>query len=156
TDLLLDTPLTVKQHELTGIIKSSVNNLLVIINDILDFSKIKAGKLNIEKIEFSLQDVLSSTGLLFEHRMKKKGLTLRTDVDSDIPDRIIGDPHRLNQVLTNLLGNAIKFTDQGHVHIGVTLQKRTAEEIVLSFAITDTGIGIPAESLPHIFDSFSQ
>jgi len=156
TDLLLDTPLSVKQHELTGIIKSSVNNLLVIINDILDFSKIKAGKLNIEKIEFKLRDVLGSAGVLFDHRMKKKGLHLRTDVDGDIPDRLIGDPHRLNQVLTNLLGNAIKFTDEGHIHIRVSLQKKSAEEVVLSFNITDTGIGIPEGNLPYIFDSFSQ
>ena len=156
TDLLLGTPLTDKQHELTGIIKSSVNNLLVIINDILDFSKIKAGKLNIEKIDFSIKDVLGTAGAIFEHRLKKKGLQLHIEVDPAIPARLTGDPHRLNQVLINLLGNAIKFTPQGKIHIRVALLQRSDEKVVLSFTITDTGIGIPVDSLPSIFDSFSQ
>jgi len=156
TDLLLGTPLSSKQHELAGIIKSSVNNLLVIVNDILDFSKIKAGKLNIEKIDFSIKDVLNSSVAIFEHRLKKKGLLLRVDVGPDIPAVLVGDPHRLNQVLINLLGNAIKFTDQGHIHIQVSVQERSEERIVLSFSITDTGIGMSPENLPYIFDSFSQ
>ena len=156
TDLLLGTPLTDKQHELTGIIKSSVNNLLVIINDILDFSKIKAGKLNIEKIDFSIKDVLGTAGAIFEHRLKKKGLQLHIEVDPAIPARLTGDPHRLNQVLINLLGNAIKFTPQGKIHMRVALLQRSDEKVVLSFTITDTGIGIPVDSLPSIFDSFSQ
>ncbi len=156
TDLLMDTPLSSKQQELTGIIKSSVNNLLVIINDILDFSKIKAGKLNIEKIGFSLKEVMNSSTAIFEHRLKKKGLGLEMVLDANIPDWLTGDPHRLNQVLINLLGNAIKFTDHGHIHIGVTLQKRSETEVVLAFTITDTGIGISADALPYIFDSFSQ
>jgi signal transduction histidine kinase len=156
TDLLIDTPLSTKQHELTGIIKSSVNNLLVIVNDILDFSKIKAGKLNIEKIDFSLKEVLTSSIAIFEHRLKKKGLSLQIDLDAAIPDRLTGDPHRLNQVLTNLLGNAIKFTDQGTIRIGASLQQRSETEVVVAFTIADTGIGIPAEALPYIFDSFSQ
>ncbi len=156
TDLLMDTPLSDKQHELTGIIKSSVNNLLVIINDILDFSKIKAGKLNIEKINFSPKDVLASAIAIFEHRLKKKGLSLHADLDKAIPERLTGDPHRLNQILINLIGNAIKFTDEGSIRVGVALQRRSEAEVVLSFTITDTGVGIPAEALPYIFDSFSQ
>jgi len=157
TDLLLGTPLSEKQHELAGIIKSSVNNLLVIVNDILDFSKIQAGKLNIEKIDFSVNDILNGATAIFEHRLKKKGLRLQVDIDPNIPARLNGDPHRLNQVLTNLLGNAIKFTDLGHIHIMVDLkERRSGEEVILLFTVTDTGVGIPEESLPYIFDSFSQ
>ena len=156
TDLLLDTPLSPKQHELAGTIKSSAGNLLVIINDILDFSKIQAGKLNIEKIEFSLKDILNSTATIFEHRLKKKGLNLHIDMDPAIPGRLIGDPYRLNQVLINLLGNAIKFTEQGQIHIKVHAGKTLEQEVLISFAITDTGIGISPACLPHIFDSFSQ
>ena len=156
TDLLLDTPLSRKQQELAGTIKSSANNLLVIINDILDFSKIKAGKLNIEKIDFSLRDVLNNVASIFEHRIKKKGLRLNIELSADIPSRLTGDPYRLNQVLINLVGNAIKFTEQGHIQVRVDVQKRMGKEITLSFTVTDTGIGISAESLPHIFESFSQ
>jgi signal transduction histidine kinase len=156
TDLLIGTNLSEKQHELTGIIKSSADNLLVIINDILDFSKIQAGKLNIEKIDFAVREVLARAGAVFGHRLKKKGLPLRVDIDPGIPERVTGDPHRLTQVLTNLIGNAIKFTDQGHIHIRVGLQERSEGAVVLSFTVTDTGIGIAADSLPYIFDSFSQ
>ena len=156
TDLLLDTPLSQKQLELTGTIKSSVNNLLVVINDILDFSKIQAGKLNIEKIDFNLRDVLQNTASIFEHRLKKKGLQLRLDIDPAIPGHLVGDPYRLNQVLINLLGNAIKFTEQGHIHIQVNVKTASEHKIFISFAIADTGIGISPEHLPHIFDSFSQ
>jgi signal transduction histidine kinase len=156
TDLLMGTPLSEKQQELTGIIKSSVNNLLVIINDILDFSKIKAGKLNIEKINFSVREVLGNASAIFEHRLKKKGLLLRTDLSPEIPALLNGDPHRLTQVLTNLIGNAIKFTDHGHIHIQVDLQNRVGDQCLLAFSIADTGIGISPDSLPAIFDSFSQ
>lgn len=156
TDLLLDTPLSKKQHELAGTIKSSVGNLLVVINDILDFSKIQAGKLNIEKIDFNLKDILNNTASIFEHRLKKKGLHLHMAIPPSIPVRLTGDPYRLNQILINLLGNAIKFTDQGHIQILVDAEKKSGQEVLVSFAITDTGIGISPESLPHIFDSFSQ
>jgi len=156
TDLLLDTPLSPKQQELAGTIKSSANNLLVIINDILDFSKIKAGKLNIEKIDFNLKEVLNNISSIFEHRVKKKGLRLDIELSADIPGRLTGDPYRLNQVLINLVGNAIKFTEQGHIQVRVDVQKRTEQEVTLLFTVTDTGIGISADGLPHIFESFSQ
>ncbi|HVU54351.1 MAG TPA: ATP-binding protein, partial [Puia sp.] len=156
TELLLDTPLSQKQQELAGTIKSSANNLLVIINDILDFSKIKAGKLNIEKIDFSLKDVLGNIASIFEHRIKKKGLRLQVEISPDIPGRLTGDPYRLNQVLINLVGNAIKFTERGHIQVRVDVQKKAGHEVMLYFTVTDTGIGIDARSLPHIFESFSQ
>ena len=156
TDLLLTTQLTTKQHELAEVIKRSVNNLLVIVGDILDFSKIKAGKLNVEKISFSIADVLNNATAIFEHRLKKKRLELHTTVDADIPQWLVGDPHRLNQVLINLIGNAIKFTDQGYIRVDVTTHQRTASGVVLSFTVKDTGIGIPEASLPQIFDSFAQ
>ena len=156
TDLLLNTPLSAQQKEFAGIIRRSVNNLLVIINDILDFSKIKAGKLTIEKIDFNLKDVLDNVRAIFEHRVKKKGLLLEIDIDPAIPALLKGDPYRLNQVLTNLIGNAIKFTEKGMIRVEVTLRHRSADRIGLDFSVTDTGIGIAAASLPDIFDNFSQ
>ncbi|HEY4064221.1 MAG TPA: PAS domain S-box protein [Puia sp.] len=156
TDLLLNTPLSTQQKEFAGVIRRSVNNLLVIINDILDFSKIKAGKLAIEKIDFSLEDVLSNVKAIFAHRVQKKDLSLQVEIDPAIPDSLTGDPYRLNQVLTNLIGNAIKFTEKGSIRVTVALLEHTPDRVCLDFSITDTGIGIPAASLPHIFDTFSQ
>ena len=156
TDLLLDTTLTDQQKEFARIIKRSVNNLLVIINDILDFSKIKAGKLAIEKIDFRPKDVLDHVKGIFDHRVKKKGILLQATIDPAIPDSLRGDPYRLNQVLINLIGNAVKFTDKGSVKVHVELQDRTATAVTLLFSVADTGIGIPESSLPYIFEHFSQ
>ncbi len=156
TDLLLDTALTGQQKEFARIIKRSVNNLLVIINDILDFSKIKAGKLAIEKIDFRLKDVLDNVKGIFDHRVKKKALLLQVTTDPAIPDTLRGDPYRLNQVLINLIGNAVKFTEQGSVNVHVALAGQTPETVSLQFSVTDTGIGIPESSLPYIFEHFSQ
>jgi PAS domain S-box-containing protein len=156
TDLLLDTSLSGQQKEFARIIKRSVNNLLVIINDILDFSKIKAGKLAIEKIDFRLQDVLDHVKGIFDHRVKKKGLLLQVTTDAEIPDTLRGDPYRLNQVMINLIGNAVKFTESGSVKVHVALQERNEDTVSLQFSVTDTGIGIPESSLPYIFEHFSQ
>jgi len=156
TNLLCETNLTEGQKEFVDIIKLSADNLLVIINDILDFSKIKAGKLTIEKIDFRLKDVLENVKAIFIHRVKKKGLAFHLATDARIPHLMKGDPYRLNQVLINLIGNAIKFTEQGSVTVNVDLQQRTAEQVDLRFTVTDTGMGIPAERLPEIFDNFSQ
>jgi len=156
TDLLLDTSLTDQQKEFARIIKRSVNNLLVIINDILDFSKIKAGKLTIEKIDFRLKDVLDNVKGIFDHRVKKKGLLLQVTTDPTIPDTLRGDPYRLNQVLINLIGNAVKFTEKGSVSVRVELAEKTADTVSLQFSVADTGIGIPESSLPYIFEHFSQ
>jgi signal transduction histidine kinase len=156
TDLLRETSLSEKQKDITGLIKRSIDNLMFIINDILDFSKIQAGMLRIEKIDLSIKEVVNSAAFLFAHRVKAKGLQLHVKLSPDVPDGLIGDPHRLNQVLTNLLSNAIKFTDRGNIQVRVHLQEKSADKVILSFTISDTGIGIPADSLAHIFDSFSQ
>jgi CheY-like chemotaxis protein len=123
---------------------------------VLDFSKIKAGKLAIEKIEFRLKDVLENAKAMFAHRIAKKGLDLQLVMDPAIPETLKGDPYRLNQVLVNLIGNAIKFTEQGWIRIEVTAQERTADQVNLLFTVADTGIGIPSASLPTLFDHFSQ
>ena len=156
TDLLRETSLSDKQKDITGLIKRSIDNLMFIINDILDFSKIQAGMLRIEKIDLSIKEVVNSAAFLFAHRLKAKGLELHVKLSPEIPDRLMGDPHRLNQVLTNLLSNAIKFTDSGNIRVLVDLHEKSADNVVLSFTIADTGIGIPADSVAHIFDSFSQ
>jgi len=156
TNLLLETSLSENQKEFVDIIKRSADSLLVIINDILDFSKVKAGKLTIEKIDFRLKDVLDNVKAVFIHRVKKKGLSLHVEIDTRIPSLLKGDPYRLNQVLINLIGNAIKFTEQGYIRIKIGLQQRTAEQVELLFTVADTGIGIPAERLSDIFDNFSQ
>jgi PAS domain S-box-containing protein len=156
SDLLLDTPLSDQQREFAKIIKRSVNNLLVIVNDVLDLSKIKAGKLAIEKIEFRLKDVLENARVLFDHRIAKKGLQLLVETDPEIPEMLKGDPYRLNQVLINLIGNAIKFTDKGWIRVEVKAQERCSNQVNLLFSISDSGIGIPEASLPFLFEHFSQ
>jgi len=156
TDLLLETALNDEQKDFAKTIKRSSDSLLMIINDILDFSKIRAGKLTIEKIDFTLTEVAENIKKIFKHRISEKWLDFDFDISADVPTALNGDPHRLNQILVNLAGNAIKFTEKGSVKITVTLQKKTPEEIVLSFAVVDTGIGIPENKLIEIFDSFTQ
>ena len=123
TNLLLDTPLNPQQHEFADIIRRSTQNLLVIVNDILDFSKIKNGKLSFEKIDFRLKDVLDNIDGVMGERLRKKGLEFRIQIAADVPAVLKGDPYRLNQVLFNLLGNALKFTEKGHIYVDVTVRK---------------------------------
>jgi signal transduction histidine kinase len=156
TDLLLETPLSEKQQDMAGMIKRSINTLLVVINDILDFSKIKAGKLHIEKINCSIKEVLNNTVSLFSHQLHTKGLPLQIHIDPNIPEHLSGDPHRLNQIMNNLLSNAIRFTNEGRINITVAIQEQTIDTITLTFTVSDTGVGIPEESIAWIFDSFSQ
>ena len=156
TNLLLETQLTPQQEQFAGVIHRSADSLLVIVNDILDLSKIKAGKLAIEKIPFRLQDVTANIWALFEQRIFKKGLQFSMELDPAIPVSVVGDPHRLNQVLINLVGNAVKFTEKGNIKLTVTLEKQDIRGITLKFTVADTGMGISGEQLPHIFDSFSQ
>ena len=156
TDLLLQTKLNDEQEDFVKTIKISSDNLLIIINDILDFSKIKAGKLNIEKISFNLKEVLKNIQGIFIHKLKEKELQLNISIDEDIPATLKGDPYRLNQILVNLVGNAIKFTDEGIINISIAQQNKNTTEMVLKFTISDTGIGIEIEKLSEIFESFSQ
>ncbi len=156
TDLLLETNLNEEQNDFTKTIKRSSDNLLVIINDILDFSKIQAGKLTIEKIDFKLIEVVDNIKAIFRQRVQERGLTFRFDIDQNVPATLKGDPFRLNQILVNLLGNAIKFTPGGGITINVSIQKQTPEEAVLDFSISDTGIGIQPDKINEIFESFTQ
>ena len=137
-------------------ISFSAKNLLSIVNDILDFSKIEAGKLTLQSSDFNLAEVVTNLSNAFEVKAREKGLKLNTEIDPSIPDIVIGDQYRLNQIITNLLGNAIKFTKRGTIQLELKLVKETAEAVKIKFTVKDTGIGIPAEQLNKIFDSFYQ
>jgi PAS domain S-box-containing protein len=158
TELALDTDLNAEQREYVGLVKASADALLTIINDILDFSKIEAGKMDIELIEFSLQDMLSQTVRSIALRAHQKGLELLLDIDPAIPQMLMGDPGRLRQIMLNLIGNAIKFTDHGEILVRVSLGEAqgAADVLPLRFSVSDTGIGIPADKQQAIFESFSQ
>ena len=156
TELALDTALTNEQREYLTISQDSANTLLELLNDILDFSKIEAGKLDLHPIDFSLRDDLEMTVRTLAVRAHKKGLELACHIPTLVPDALVGDPGRLRQVVINLLGNAIKFTEQGEVVMSVAIEEQTPEEIVLHFTVSDTGIGIPPEKQRLIFQPFAQ
>jgi signal transduction histidine kinase/CheY-like chemotaxis protein len=156
TELMLDTELTAEQREYVMLAKSSADALLSIINDILDFSKIEAGKLDFEAVEFQLRDCLGDTLKSAALRAAAKGIELVYDVAPDVPDRLVGDPGRLRQVVLNLVGNSVKFTEQGEVLLTVELATRTETAAHLRFAVADTGIGIPPEKQALIFEPFTQ
>jgi PAS domain S-box-containing protein len=156
TELALDTDLTREQREFMGMVKSSADSLLSLINDILDFSKIEAGKLDFEAIDFMLRDTLEDTIKALGHRAQQKGLDLACHILPDVPDGLNGDPTRLRQILINLVGNAIKFTEQGEVVVQVEVQEEAENQAVLHFAVKDTGVGIPLERQQIIFEVFSQ
>ncbi|MEI7892695.1 MAG: PAS domain S-box protein, partial [Myxococcales bacterium] len=155
TSLLLDTELTETQREFAGIIRSSTEALLTVINDILDFSKIEAGCIDIETRQFDLTAVLDDTLDMFALRASEKGLELTYLAADDVPELVSGDPARLRQVLVNLVGNAIKFTEQGQVAIRVTCETVDAA-CVVRFAVRDTGIGIEEETMRRLFRPFVQ
>ncbi|WP_079433332.1 response regulator [Zoogloea sp. LCSB751] len=158
TDLALDTELDDEQREYLLLVKSSANALLNIINDILDFSKIEAGKLDFEHIDFSLRDCVALAVRTLQQRAAEKDLQLTAQISPDVPDSLMGDPHRLRQVLINLLSNGIKFTTAGSVTLLV--QPGQAGDVdgkaAIHFRVQDTGVGIPAEKQSLIFDAFSQ
>ncbi|GAB1451977.1 hypothetical protein MASR2M47_20330 [Draconibacterium sp.] len=154
--ILEETGLSEYQKELTEIIVSSGENLLNVINDILDFSKIESGQVKLENIEFSLIKRVKTIVKLQQLNADKKGLDLLLEVEEDIPDTLIGDPFRLNQVITNLVSNAIKFTEKGSVKISVTSISNDPEKITLFFRVADTGIGISDEGKEKLFKDFSQ
>ncbi|GGO08970.1 PAS domain S-box protein [Saccharibacillus kuerlensis] len=157
TDLLLDTELSGVQREYVEIIGQSGRSLMRILNDVLDFSKIDAGKLSLEPESFMVEPLLRSTVDLFEPKAMEKGVELSCRIGSRVPEEIVTDPSRLRQVLTNLIGNAIKFTERGKIEVAVDLMRGCSEERpVLEFRVEDTGIGIPADKLNRLFQSFSQ
>ena len=155
-DLMQQTSLSPEQEKYNGAIRISGDNLLVIINDLLDFSKIKAGKLTFEKVPLKLSQVVSTAAEILLSKAIEKNIRLSKNIDKNIPDNLTGDPTRLSQILLNLLGNAIKFTDKGEIKIEVDILTQNEKSIELMFTVSDTGIGIPEEKLNVIFNEFTQ
>ncbi|MFC1850942.1 response regulator [candidate division CSSED10-310 bacterium] len=156
TDLALKTDLLPKQQDYLEKIGYSARSLLGIINDILDFSKIEAGKLQLETVDFQLDDVLNSVSDLLAHKAAEKGIELVFAKPRDVPGALVGDPLRLGQILTNLTTNAVKFTEQGEVLVKVELLHQERNRARMQFSVVDTGIGIPPEQVSKLFDSFTQ
>jgi signal transduction histidine kinase len=156
TDLALDTNLSARQHEYLTLVKQSADSLLVVINDILDFSRIEAGKFTLSPTPFSLRDSVGSTLQTLAVRAHARGLELACKISPDVPDALVGDEGRLRQILVNLVGNAIKFTEQGEVLITVAHETVSADHVTLQFEVIDTGIGISHEKLQLIFEPFEQ
>ncbi|MBK8344370.1 MAG: hypothetical protein IPL12_14275 [Bacteroidetes bacterium] len=155
TRLLLEKEPRTDQLKYLNSIKHASDNLLVIINDILDLSKIEAGKINLESIPFDIRNEIKSVFETMKVNADDKNLELKTDIENSIPKTIIGDPYRLSQILLNLTGNAIKFTEKGSVTIKTTAAMQ-GEKVLLTFSVIDTGIGIAKDKLDYIFDMFTQ
>ncbi len=155
-DLLLNTELNPEQRDFTLNISRSGEGLLSIINDILDFSKIEAGKLDFESIAFNLHDVAADVMHLFAHNASPKGIRLTQHISPDVPKHLLGDPGRLRQVLTNLVGNALKFTARGEVGLTINNEQLSDTSATLRFEVQDTGIGIDPEAQDRLFQAFSQ
>lgn len=156
TELALESSTEPEQREYLTIVKRSAEALLDIINDILDFSKIEAGKLTIEHISFNLRQVVQDCLQVLRGRADEKDLPIYCTFCEDTPTHVLGDPTRLRQVLINLIGNAIKFTKEGHIAIRIQQLSTQGEEVRLKFSVQDTGIGIPSQKLNSIFEAFSQ
>jgi signal transduction histidine kinase/DNA-binding response OmpR family regulator len=156
TELALGTRISRQQREYLNAIQNSADALLTLVNDILDFSKIEARKLRLELVEFKLRDVLEDAMRVLAPRAQQKGIELACHVDSQVPDSLVGDPLRLRQVIVNLVGNAIKFTEQGEAVLRAQTESQSDGKIQVHFSVTDTGIGIPPEKLSLIFEAFSQ
>ena len=156
TELTLATNCTEEQREYMQLVKSSADNLLIVINDILDFSKIEAGKLDLEEIDFDLRSIMSKITKLLALRKNDQGIEMILDIDENIPKIIVGDPGRLRQVIINILGNAIKFTEKGEISVRVKLNRVVNGRSIIDFTISDTGIGISEDKLKSIFEPFTQ
>jgi two-component system sensor histidine kinase/response regulator len=156
TELALNTQLTAEQREFLGIVHESADSLLALLNDILDFSKIEAGRFELESIGFSLRDSLGQTLDTLALRADQKGLELACHILSNVPDGLVGDAGRLRQIVVNLVGNAIKFTEHGEIVVRVETEHQSEDLIRLHFTVSDTGVGIPADKQRLIFEAFSQ
>lgn len=156
SELLLDSRLNDEQREFATIIRDSSQSLLTLINDILDFSKIEAGKLIFENVDFEPLQTVEGAAELFATKAQQKGLSLMTFVDPVIPDQVQGDPSRLRQVLVNLIGNAVKFTDQGQVVVRAALESRDEHGVILRFSVQDSGIGLTEAARQRLFTPFTQ
>jgi signal transduction histidine kinase/CheY-like chemotaxis protein len=154
--LLLDTALNTEQREYAEAVRRSADALLSIIDDILDVSKIEAGKMAVEPIPFDLRLAVEDMAELMASKAQEKELDLILRFSPDTPSRVVGDPGRIRQILINLSGNAVKFTAKGHVYVSVECEERTGDQARLRFSVADTGIGIPASKLGHIFERFTQ
>ncbi len=156
SDILFKRELGVQEKEYVGIIKTAGENLLTIIDDILDISKIEAGMMTFEESNFSVKETFKSLQIMLLEKAKEKNLELIFSCDDDVPDVLRGDPTRLRQIIINLAGNAIKFTQKGSVQVHAKAQKLTDENILMEFSVKDTGIGISQDKLEHIFERFRQ
>ena len=156
SDLLSEGSLSLEQQEQLGILRRSGENLLDLINDILDLAKVESGHIGLEQIGFDLHEVLDKATELMALKAQAKGLEIFASAASDVPISLIGDPHRLRQVIVNLVGNAIKFTERGEVTVRVTNDNGASQPGTLRFAVSDTGIGIPSEKLDAVFERFTQ
>jgi two-component system sensor histidine kinase/response regulator len=156
TELLLDTALTPTQQDYAETVRDSARALLTVINDILDFSKVEAGKIELEELDIDLRDIFEDVARLVSVQAHVKGLEVTANIDPGVPDVLAGDPGRLRQILLNLCGNAVKFTQQGEIAIDVSVVEATAAAVLIRCAVRDTGIGIPADRLGTLFQPFSQ
>ena len=156
TKVVLKTDLTAKQKEYINAIKMSGDSLIVLINDILDLAKVDAGKMTFEKIPFKMKSSISAMLHLFETKIQEKNLRLIKQYDSKIPNVLVGDPVRLHQIILNLVSNAVKFTSKGNITVSVHLIHEDEDKVIIEFAVTDTGIGIPEEKIGKIFENFQQ
>ncbi|MFM7160593.1 MAG: response regulator, partial [Planctomycetaceae bacterium] len=156
TDFVLDTPLLPQQRDWLKIVQESAESLLSLINDVLDFSKIEAEKLDLEEVEFHLRDSLGATLKSLALQAHRKSLEIVYDIDPGVPERVLGDPTRLRQVLVNLVGNAIKFTASGEIRVRVHPESLLGDELMLHCAVADTGIGVPERQRDRLFLPFEQ
>jgi signal transduction histidine kinase/DNA-binding response OmpR family regulator len=156
SDLLLDSPLTREQREMVQVLRDSADSLTHIVNDILDLARVEARRMSIERLPMRLREVAGATLRMFTARAHHRPIELVCHIDHDVPDGLTGDPVRLRQVLTNLLGNAVKFTERGEIVLKITLETEERDRVALRFSVRDTGIGIPKDRQAAIFEAFTQ
>jgi len=156
TTLLLESDLDDTQLEYAQTVKTSAHSLLEIINDILDISKIETGKMRLDTKDFDLNDILNETIKLFNPKANENDIQLTSDIDTNVPAQLVGDPGRLRQIIVNLVGNAVKFTPKGSVSMHTGLQEQSPESVTLKFQVRDTGIGIADQHIEKLFQPFTQ